>query len=384
MVTAKISAMDRVKHLYENRSLRAKELRAQGKKIIGYFCCYPPIEFLTALHLVPFRIQGTVKEPITKADAYLETIMCPFMRSCFDLALKGQYDFLNGLVVPHSCDTVQRIYEIWRHYRKPEYTHFINVPHMLDATSYEFFKRELESFQRSLEEYTGLKLTQERLDKAIGLHNQNRSLLRELYELRKTEPPLISGAEITQLQVAGMGLPVEEYNELIRQVIQEVDSLPNRPEPKPRLLVFGSEMDDSSFIQLVEDCGANVVMDDLCTATRCFWQDVKATPDRLDGLVDRYLGGINCPRTYRPKTGSHKEDVVNRFGYLLDYARDFGVQGVVFYIIRFCDTYEFDVPDVRDYLEENGFPVLHLEDDYSVFTIGQLRTRIQAFLETMG
>ncbi|MBF8266380.1 MAG: hypothetical protein HW384_2244, partial [Dehalococcoidia bacterium] len=261
MIKANISAMDRVKHLYENRSLRAKELRAQGKNIIGYFCCYPPIEFLTALDLVPFRIQGTVKEPITKADAYLETIMCPFMRSCFDLALKGQYDFLDGLVVPHSCDTVQRIYEIWRHYRKPEYTHFINVPHMLDATSYEFFKRELESFQRSLEEYTCLKLTQERLDKAIGLHNENRSLLRELYELRKQEPPLISGTEITQLQVAGMGLPVEEYNELIRQVIQEIASLPNRPEPKPRLLVFGSEMDDSAFFQLVEDCGANVVID---------------------------------------------------------------------------------------------------------------------------
>lgn len=384
MVKAKTSAMDRVKQLYENRGQRAKELRAQGKKIVGYFCCYPPTEFLTALDLVPFRIQGTVKEPITQADAYLETIMCPFMRTCFDLALKGQYDFLDGLVVPHSCDTVQRIYDIWKHYRKPSYTHFINVPHMMDATSYEFFKRELEAFQRSLEEYTGVKLTQERLDKAIGLHNESRSLLRQLYDLRKPNPPMISGAEVTQLLVAGMGLPVQEYNDLIRGVIAEASSLPDRPEPRPRLLVYGSEMDDTAFIQLIEDCGANVVMDDLCTATRCFWQDVPATPDRLDGLVDRYLGGLNCPRTYRPKTGSHREDMENRFGYLLDYAKDFGVQGVIFYIIRFCDTYEFDVPDVRDYLEENGFPVLHLEDDYSVFTIGQLRTRIQAFLETIG
>jgi len=254
----------------------------------------------------------------------------------------------------------------------------------VDASSYEFFKQELKAFQRSLEGYTGKKLTQEGLDRAIELHNQNRSLLQQLYDLRKPEPPLIYGTEVIRVLVAGMGLPVEEFNGLLEEVIEELPRRPGRPTPKPRVMLYGSEIDDDAFVRLVEESGANVVMDDLCTASRSFLHPVEATPDRLDGLVDRYLGKVNCPRTCRPRTGSPEEDREERFGYLQEFARDFGVQGVIFYIIRFCDTYEFDVPDVRDFLEGAGYRVLHLEDDYNLPSPAQLRTRIEAFLETLS
>src|SRR3989304_2119525 len=108
-----------VKELYENRIRRAEDLRLSGSKIIGYLCCFPPIELMTAIDLVPCRITGDIKEQVTRGDAYLETLMCPYIRSCFDLAVKGKYDFLDGLVVPHSCDSVQRIYDIWKYYAKP-------------------------------------------------------------------------------------------------------------------------------------------------------------------------------------------------------------------------------------------------------------------------
>ena len=166
-----------VEELYQNRGQRAEELRKQGKKVMGYFCCFIPLEFFTALDMVPYRIQGSVTEPITQADAYLETIMCPFMRSTFDLALKDRYDLLDGLVVPHSCDTVQKIYDIWTYYRKPAYSHFINVPHMLQPSSYVFFKEELLTFRRSLEKFTGKKLTNEALSKAVQLHKDRKSVV---------------------------------------------------------------------------------------------------------------------------------------------------------------------------------------------------------------
>lgn len=384
MVETKNQGMDRVNKLYEDRGSRARELRAQGKKVIGYFCCYPPLELMTALDLVPYRIQGSVHEPITQADAYLESVMCPFMRSCFDLSLKGEYDFLDGLVVPHSCDTVLRIHDIWKHYRKPAYTHTLNVPHMVDASSSEFFKQELRVFQGSLEGYAGRKMTPQGLDRAIELHNRNRALLHELYDLRRQDPPLVSGAEVIRVLVAGMGLPVEEFSGLLRGVIDEVPHRDLRPGLKPRVLVYGTEIDDDAFIRLVEESGANVVMDDLCTASRSFWDPVEVTPDRLDGLVERYLEKVHCPRTYRPRTGDREQDWESRFGYLRDFARDFGVVGVIFYIIRFCDTYEFDAPDVRDFLEGEGFRVLHLEDDYNLPSLAQLRTRVEAFLETIA
>ena len=383
---AHASGLARVDELYQNRTQRATELRKEGKKVIGYMCCFPPVEMFTALDMVPYRIMGSVQEPITQANAYLETILCPYVRSCFDLARKGNYDFLDGLVMPHSCDTVVKVYDIWRYYQKYPFSHFINVPHMLHQSSYKFMKIELQGLRKALEKFAGTQLTDDKLRQAIKLHNEQRALLRQLYDLRKSDPPLLSGAEVTRIIVATMIVPVQEGNELLHQVIAEVKSRKEgRPEKKPaRVLVYGSEMDDMAFIKLVEDCGSNVVMDDLCTGTRHFWHDVPLTADPLDGIVDRYLDKIPCPRTYRETPGTHEADMENRFVYLKQYAQDFKANAVVFYIIRYCDTQEFDVPDIRDYLQGMGYPVLHIEDDYSLATIGQLRTRIQAFLEMIG
>ncbi len=375
------SGFTKVKEIYENRDKRAKELRKLGQKVVGYFCCYSPLEFFTTLDLVPYRISGRVREPITQADAYLETIMCPFIRSSFDMALKRDYDFLDGLVVPHSCDTVQRIYDIWKHYRPPAYTYFLDVPHMVQPSSFEFFKRGLELFKKSLEKFAGREITRESLVKAIEIHNENRALLRELYNLRKPNPPLLSGVEAMQIVIAGTTMPAKEHNDLLRSIISEVKQRRQTPQRKPRVLVYGCEIDDSAFIELVEECGTNVVMDDLCTGTRCFWNDVPLTPDLLDGLAERYLDKLPCPRTYRPRTGTRQEDLENRFSYLRQYLKDFQVEGVILYIMRFCDTHEFDAPDVKDYVEGLGLPVLHIEHDYSSSTLEPLRTRVQAFAE---
>lgn len=387
MQVTQLTGLARVEELYQNRTQRAKELHKEGKKVIGYMCCLPPVEMLTAMDMVPFRIMGSIHEPVTKANDCLETILCPFVRSSFDLAMKGHYDFLDGLVMPHSCDTVVTIYDIWRYYRPYPFTHFINMPHMVHPESFEFLQLELQRLRKALEKFTGTELSDAKLRQAIQMHNENRSLLRQLYELRKPDPPLLSGAELTKILVSVMSIPVNESNELLLQIIAEARHRHNgRPQKKAaRVLVYGSEIDDVAFIKLVEECGANVVMDDICTGTRYFWHDVELTDDPLESLTKRYVEKIPCPRTYRdPPPGGHRAELENRFGYLKQYAQDFNVNAFIFYIIRFCDTHELDVPDVRDYLQEAGYPVLHLEDDYSVTTIGQLKTRIQAFLEMIS
>jgi benzoyl-CoA reductase/2-hydroxyglutaryl-CoA dehydratase subunit BcrC/BadD/HgdB len=101
----------------------------------------------------------------------------------------------------------------------------------------------------------------------------------------------------------------------------------------------------------------------------------------MDGIAQRYLGKTRCPRTYRPKTGSHEGDLVNRFGYLKTYAESFNVKGVILYTIRFCDTYGFDAPDMQEYLRSIGLSVLHIEDDYFLSHMQGLRTRVEAFVE---
>ena len=142
---------ERAWELCQDRLPYARVMASQGKKVIGYFCCYTPVELMTALDLVPYRISGRTDEPVKEADAYLETCVCSYVRSAFDLAIRGEYDFLHGLVVPHTCDAMWRILNIWKLHKPLDYTYFIEVPHMVGPSSCHFLEQELKLFQKSLE-----------------------------------------------------------------------------------------------------------------------------------------------------------------------------------------------------------------------------------------
>jgi len=375
----------RAEQIYQNRNQKAKELKTEGKKIIGYLCSFTPVEMITAADLVPYRITGSMRESIALADAYLETIACPFTRSCLDIALKGSYDFLDGFVVPHACDNIVNLYDIWTYNIKHAYAHFVNVPHTLSKASFEFFEAELGTFKRSLERFSGRELTAEGLRQAIQLHNEQRALVRKVYQLRKQDPPLLSGTEMTKVIVAVMSTPVTEANELLQATIEEVQARRDGPQIKPaRLMVCGTGNEETTFIEVVEESGANVVIDDLCFGTRPYWFEVEMDDNPLAGIARSYLEKLNCPRTYRQSPGSHPADLENRFGYLYEFAKDFKVNGVVLYINRYCDTHAFDAPEVKEYLQGKGLRVLEIEGDYPIGSIAGLETRIQAFLETVN
>ncbi len=370
---------------YQKRDKRVRELKAGGKRIMGYLCCYPPLEMVTALDFVPFRVLGDMNEAITKADAYLPTIMCPFLRSAFDLGLKERYDFLDGFVGAHVCDCGEKLCHLWDYYLEPSYYHFIDFPHVVHRASFDFLKEELNSFKTTLEGYAGKEMTPERLKQEISLHNQQRALVRELYELRKPDPPLLSGTETLKTVVALMSIPVEEGNELLREAIKEVKERKDGPQKKgARLLIWGSPIDDVAFIEMMEGMGANVVMDDTCVGSRHYWPDVELTADPLDGIVHRYLADIKCPRTFRETTESYQKDLEARFSYLRDYAEEWKVNGVILQSMKYCDTHGYEVPALKDYLDGIGLPNLYLEHEYTMVALAPLRTRVQAFLEMIG
>jgi benzoyl-CoA reductase subunit C len=375
----------KAEQIYQNRDRKAKELKAEGKKIIGYLCSFTPVEIITAADLVPYRITGNMKESIALADAYLETIACPFTRSCLDIALKGGYDFLDGYVVPHACDNIVKLYDIWTYEIKYPYAHFVNVPHTLSSPSLEFFETELGTFKRSLERFSGHEVTAEMLSRSIRLYNEQRSLVRKLYELKKQDPPLLSGTETTKVMMAVMSTPVTEANDLLQATIEEVQARRDGPQGEPaRLMVCGTGNEQTNFIELVEESGANVVIDDLCFGTRPYWFEVEENDNPLASIARSYLEKLRCPRTYRQSPGSHQADLENRFGHLYQFANDFKVNGVILYINRYCDTHAFDAPDVKEYLGRKGLPVLEIEGDYPLGGIAGLKTRIQAFLETVS
>ena len=129
MAKVESRGLNRVEEIYQDRAQRVKELKAEGKKIIGYLHIYPVLEMLTALDLVPYSMFGDMREPITKADAALPTIVCPFLRSLLDLGLKGKYEFLDGVVMAHMCEVGEKLAHVWRTYIDLPYNHFIDTPH---------------------------------------------------------------------------------------------------------------------------------------------------------------------------------------------------------------------------------------------------------------
>jgi benzoyl-CoA reductase subunit C len=384
------TGLSRVREIYQDRHQRVKELRAEGKKVIGYLCIYPVLEMMTALDLVPYRMFGDMSEPITGADDYMPTIVCPFLRSLLDLGLKGRYDFLDGVVMAHICDVGARTSHLWDVAVKTPYSYFIDTPHTIHKTAREQFKELLKVFQNSLESFTGEKLTPGRLREAIEVHNQQRVLVRELYDLRKPDPPLISGTEIIQVMVAIMSLPIEEGNKLLREVISEVKERKDGPLKKlARLLVWGSIMDDITLIEMMESLDANVVMDDTCVGSRAYFADVELTNDPLDGLAHRYLVELKCPRTFREANPGetrkdYKADLKARFSYLGNFAIDWNVNGVILQAIRYCDSHGYEIPQLKDYLDSIGLPNIFIEHDYSKAALAPLRTRVQALTEIIG
>ncbi|UCF90590.1 MAG: 2-hydroxyacyl-CoA dehydratase [Desulfobacterales bacterium] len=384
MSGAKSTGLARAAELYSVRGQRARELKQEGKKIFGYFCCYPPIEIMTALDIVPVRILGNMDEPITIADGYLPPVMCVFCRSAFDIGMKKSYDYFDGFVGAHACDGAERTALIWTNYIKTPCNFHLDIPHTAHNSAVDFFKQQIAYFQQAVEKFIGQKISPEALKDAVARHNRQRALVRDLYDLRKPDPPLISGSEMLQVLIALMCIPVEEGNVLLEEVIQEVRERPNVQAKKSRLLIWGSLIDNTAFTDLIESSGLNIVVEDTAIGTRPFWHDIEETQDPLDGIAEHYLKEVLCPRTFRDSGPSYQEDSEMRFGYLKEFAKYWKVDGVFANIIRNCDVHGYEVPVIKDYFAGLGLPVLVIEQDYSTAALETLRTRFQAFAETIG
>jgi len=375
-----------IERYYKDYGWRAKALKEEGKRVIGYICSFVPLEIITASGCIPFRVRGNVREPITTGDTLLETIVCPYYRSCFDLSVKQRYDFLSGMVIPHGCDSMVRSYSVWSYSLPFPYFHFVNIPTVCDESSFEFFNGELNTFRKSLEKFVGRLIADEDLARANRAHNENRDRVRALYEFRKADPPLISGTELTMVLTVGSSLPIDEASSLLDQVLGEIRQREKSPLKKgPRIFIDGACLDNIELIKLIEELGGNVVADTICNGARDYFPKTDIGGDPINALAHRYLDKVNCPKTYRGnKASAFGGEIASRFGDIGRFAGEFKADGAILYVYKYCDPFGFEVPARKAYYQSINVPLLHLEDIYSAGTMGQLRTRIQAFLEMIG
>ena len=370
-------------YIYENRDQWAKDLKAKGNKIAGYFCCYPPQEIMAAVGYIPFRVLGDPNEPITEADNYMPQNMCSFYRSCLDLAMKGRYDYLDAFVGCHACDAAERVSHIWVSYIKYKCSFYLDIPHTTHKAAMEFFRKQLGYMKGVFEEASGKKIDNALLNEKIELYNKQRRLVHQLHNLRKADPPPVSGTEVLQLMVAIMSTSAEEGNAMLEEAIEEIKArTPEKDKKKKRVLIWGSLTDNTDMIKLIEDCGLDVVMDDTGIGSRSYGHLDALTGDPLADLADLYLDKQVCPRTFRETGRTRDEDLENRFGYLSKFIKEWKIDGVIANVVRNCDIHGYEIPEVKYYMEKL-VPVLVIERDYSSDALAPLRTRFQAFAESL-
>jgi bzd-type benzoyl-CoA reductase N subunit len=352
---------------------RIKDWTDQGKKVIGWLCRYVPQELIYAAGLYPIRLLGNIQEEHARGDAYLSSITCPYCRSCIDVALQGYYDYLSGLVSTNSCCSMNRLYDVWSHYLKTPRVVLLDLPYKSQENSIQAFKDELGRLRHVLEEISGQEITDQKIWESIQLFNRIRDCLSKIYSLRESLQPCITGAETLGIILAGQILPPHEYNHLLERLLSELTGRRAYPEEiKARILISGSILTDPRYIQVIEDQGAAVVTDDLCTGTRYFQYSVSDGEDPLEALSRAYLTSNPCSRMLARS---------QRIDHILRLVNNYQVDGVIYSVLKFCQPYQYDLLALEERLKLHSIPLLKLEREYSLSGLGQIKTRVQAFLE---
>jgi bzd-type benzoyl-CoA reductase N subunit len=354
------------------------DYKRQGKKVFGWLCTYVPEEIIHAADILPVRITGYNQETeLEDGNAYLYINNCSFSRSCFQMGIRGEYEFLDGVVGGSTCDGARRLFDIWRYYIKTPFHHVITVPRKYTPSAHALYYQQVIEFKQHLEEFLGAKITDEALRQSIQVCNESRALLKALYDFRKGDNPPITGAETLEVLNASFRMCKETFNEHLKELLVELAAWSgSRQKIRSRLMVVGSVMNNPEFIRSIEELGGLVVTDELCTSTR-YWSDPVVLSDGEDpvkAIARRYLDNFPCARMFPSD---------ERFNRIVSLARDFRVDGVISQIIRYCVPYAHDLPLLSDRLKTEGIPILSLDVEYGTSGSGQIRTRVQAFLEML-
>lgn len=371
--------LERFKQVWQLRHEYAKNWKARTQgKVVGYFCTYVPEEIFYAADILPVRILGG-HEPPNLATPHIFDMFCPFIRDCLSQGLAGKYDYLDGITIAQSCLHMRQAYSSWEIHIPTQWQYYICMPAaVLSPRAKPFLAGELFELKRSLEAWIGRTITDEDLDRGIEIMNTNRQLMRQVYEFRKEDNPPITGAEAMTMVWASQLMDKREHSELLKQLIEQLHNRRLKRDTGIRLMMVGSETDDRPFMEMVESLEATIVIEDHCTGSRYFWNDVIPGKDRLLAIASRYCDRIPCPnKDWGPTDGRRA-----RFPHILNLAREYKVKGVFIIQQKFCDPHELDIPSLRRYLESNGIPYYFLEFEVTV-PVGQFRTRVEAFLEQL-
>jgi bzd-type benzoyl-CoA reductase N subunit len=372
-------ALETMKRLYRDRYAFARDWKRNGGKVVGYHYTSVPEEVIAAAGMLPVMVTGNPSMGTEAGDKYMEDYFCPFVRSVHNLYVTGEYEFLDLSIFPQTNDSIKRCYYyLWTEKAKfPDLNAKIPPLGIFDSLhtrkyiATRYVQGRVEALRQLIGQLAGKDISRNDLLEAIEVYNENRRLLKKVAELRRADPPRITGVEALQIIGSGFFIPKKEHNRLLEAFLAGADKLPERE--GTRVFVSGTIMDNTQFYELIESCGTVVVGEDVCTGNRYSDNLVDTSADPVDALADRY------------HTKSH-EGRMSPISTLVDYivkgAQECKAQGAIFNYLRWDDSHGWNYPSQRNGLSAIGIPSFAFEmQDYRLSGEEQLRTRIEAFLE---
>ena len=365
------------------RPLQLQEAKGNGTRIIGMSGLgYVPEELIYASGALPMRlVRGGDPEPLAAAAGDMDRILCPFSRAQYGyrvLEEESRYQMVDFFVCAITCQHMRRVADIWDLNTDVEVFR-IGVPHAYNTEAgLRYYLEMVKSLKEKLETFSGVKIEEERLKEAIILYNRLRELLKEISYLRKSKVPAITGRDFFKLMHSSFYLDPKEVVEILESLLVQLKENGNKKETgKHRILLTGNMLavGDYKAIDMAEETGGAVVIEQFCGGVRHYLDNINQDGDLLEALARRYLQGRAPCAFMRPSR--------ERIDLTVKLAKEFEVDGIIWYQLRYCETYNMEYFYFNNIMKEAGLPVLQLESEYDVEERGRLLNRVESFMESM-
>ena len=370
----------------KNASLFVKNAAENGQIVIGSFCQYAPMEIILAGGMYNVLLCGfNYDPPIPLAETELPANLCPLIKSSYGniLGKTCPFAFYSDLIVGETtCDGKKKMYEMLAELKQMHVIHLPNIPDR--ERSLESWEMELQRFRAALEERFGVSITEEKLRGAIRVLNRERSQMARLYELGKLEPPAVTGTQMRSVMTSEYFMLDKQERcdktERLLALLEENWKNGNGPWPAearpPRILVSGAGIDGvvDKTIRVIEELGGAIVCYEGCCGISNMRRPIDENdPDPMHAIAEKYLE-VPCA-VMSPNS--------RRFAQLRETIDEWRVDGVISITVQACQPFDIESKTIGDICREKEVSFLHLRTDYSPGDEGQLRTRIEAFLEML-
>ena len=355
------------------------EAKKNGKKVIGTFCSYTPVELIHAAGAIPVGLCGKSEQGIPEAEAHLPKTLCPLIKASYGMAMSDQcpyFYFSDGILAETTCDGKKKMYELMGTF-KP--VHVMNLPQgKSQALALESWTEEVKRAAEFLEKLFNVKITEEKLHDAIVYRNRIRKAIVDLYEVAKIKPSPISGYEIsTVAESADFHFTDDDLVAKLEKITKEFKSrIRNDGDNRPRVLITGCPNAGvrDKVIKRLEELGADYVCADICSGPRAQKFMIDENSDPYRAIAERYLK-INCS-VMTPNTA--------RFDDIKSLVHEYQVDGVIEVVLHGCHTFAVEAFNTMKIVQENlALPYPRLDTDFSQSDKGQIETRLGAFIEMM-